>query len=117
MAQLGSLLNMDKPLSDEELIEMGRRAVAERELKRWGEVRRGALDEVGESTRRIKDKLAEMQDAGMIGGAYGASGLQELELAELLGVDRMTVRNWLGKQRRKTARSEAPADDLAAGLQ
>lgn len=94
MEQLGRLLDMKKQLSDDELIELGRRHLLEKELRDWSEMRRAALAEAAEATKRIKDRLAEMQTAGTV---------NEVEMSELLGVDRMTVRNWLGKQRRKPA--------------
>lgn len=108
MAALGSLLNMDKPLTDDELIALGRRHLMEKELRELADLRRAALAEAEETTKRLKDKLNALQ----ADGAIGPNALREFDLAELMKVDRMTVRSWLGKQRRRPAATtpESPVD-------
>lgn len=99
MQRLGSLLDMDKQLTDAELIELGRRHLIEKELRELADLRRAALAEAEGTTEKLKARLNELNAEG---------GVNEVEMAELLKVDRMTVRGWLGKQRRKSARATAP---------
>jgi hypothetical protein len=105
MAELGSLLDMDKQLTDAELIELGRRHLAEKELRDLADLRRAALAEAEGTTKLLKARLVELNEEG---------GVNEVEMAELLRVDRMTVRNWLGKQTRKrrapATAQESPVD-------
>lgn len=114
MAQLGRLLNMDKPLTDEQLIALGRQHLMEKELRDWGEMRAGAIAEEKEATRRIKLKLDALQDEGRVGP--GRDQINEVQLADLLGVDRMTVRAWLGKNRKPAAKPSTALPVDAAQL-
>lgn len=114
MQQLGRLLDMTKQLTDDQLIELGKQHLLEKELRDWAELRKAAIAEEKEWTRRIKAKLDELNEDGRIGSHSG--GLNEVYLANLLDVDRMTVRGWLGKQRRKVTgaaekgSTDAPVD-------
>lgn len=56
------------------------------------------------SLRRRREKakaaLAQVTDEAKTAARAGAeAGIAEARLSELLGVDRMTIRSWLGKKR------------------
>lgn len=65
-------------------------------MQKLGERRLAAKAELDATTDAIKSKLAELQEAGEV---------NEVQYAKLLGVDRQTVRSWLGKPRGKAGTS------------
>lgn len=114
MNLLGSLFDMNRDLTDEELIALGRRHLAEKTLKDWGDLRRGAIAEKEECERRIKLQLADMLEQGQIG--YATGGLKEEEVVEILQVDRGTVRRWIGKPRKASEKPATGDPELSANL-
>ena len=59
-----------------------------------------ALKDAGTRLARAKRNLAEATEAAKsVANAAYEQKVYEITIAELLGVDRMTVRRWLGKRR------------------
>lgn len=57
------------------------------------------LKRVARKLLRARDSLASvMNEATDAAVAANAAGIPEAEIARTLGVDRMTVRKWLGKR-------------------
>lgn len=56
------------------------------------------LERIGRTLRADRKRLeASMHDAGQAAIKASADGMPETEIARVLGVNRLTVRRWLGK--------------------
>lgn len=88
----GSILYMETDMTDAELIEIGRRTVLEKGIRDAGA--RITTLQADLDTAKVDAKVA------LLGYRAHGGEMTEAALAQILGVDRMTLRNWLGKGRK-----------------